>query len=44
MRLNLKLAAMRDLPEAPIRGGLGRVSVPFGAAAAAAALLLLWWA
>ena len=44
MRLNLKLAAMRNLPEVPIRGGLGRVSVPFGAAAASAALLLLWWA
>jgi prepilin peptidase CpaA len=43
IRANLKLAAMRAMPDAPIRSGSGRVSVPFGAAAAAAALLLLWW-
>ncbi len=42
IRDNLKLAALRAMPDAPIRSGLGRVSVPFGAAAAAAALLLLW--
>ena len=41
---NLKLMAWRvALPEAPITGGAGRISVPFAAAAAAAALLLLWW-
>jgi Flp pilus assembly protein protease CpaA len=44
MRQNLKLAAIKAMPDAPIRGGHGRVSVPFGAAAASAALLLLWWA
>ena len=43
MRVNLKLAAMRNMPDVPIRSGLGRVSVPFGAAAVSAALLLLWW-
>jgi Flp pilus assembly protein protease CpaA len=42
IRTNLKLAALRVMPAAPIRGGKGRVSVPFGAAAAAATLLLLW--
>jgi Flp pilus assembly protein protease CpaA len=42
--LNLKLVALRvGMPDAPIRGGAGRVSVPFGAAAAAAAILSLWW-
>jgi Flp pilus assembly protein protease CpaA len=41
---NLQLVWLRiGLPEVPIRGGDGRVSVPFGAAAATAALLLLWW-
>ena len=41
---NVKLLAMKaGLPEAPMRSGAGRVSVPFGAAAAGAALLLLWW-
>jgi prepilin peptidase CpaA len=43
IRDNLKLAAIRAMPDAPIRSGAGRVSVPFGAAASAAALLLLWW-
>jgi Flp pilus assembly protein protease CpaA len=42
IRDNLKLAAIRAMPDAPIRSGMGRVSVPFGAAAAAAALLMLW--
>ncbi|HEY0715312.1 MAG TPA: A24 family peptidase [Polyangia bacterium] len=41
---NLKLAALRHgLPDAPMRSGGGRVSVPFGAAMAAGALVLLWW-
>ncbi|HEX3694219.1 MAG TPA: A24 family peptidase [Polyangia bacterium] len=41
---NLQLVWLRvGLPDVPIRGGDGRVSVPFGAAAATAALLLLWW-
>ena len=39
---NLKLMAIRAMPDAPIRSGNGRVSVPFGAAAAAAALFVLW--
>jgi Flp pilus assembly protein protease CpaA len=40
---NMKLVVLKvGLPEAPIRGGSGRVSVPFGAAAAAAAIFLLW--
>jgi Flp pilus assembly protein protease CpaA len=40
---NMALVMLRQgLPEAPIRGGQGRVSVPFGAAAAAAAIFLLW--
>jgi Flp pilus assembly protein protease CpaA len=43
IRTNLELAALRAMPDAPIRGGNGRVSVPFGAAAVASALLLLWW-
>jgi prepilin peptidase CpaA len=42
IRQNLKLLALRAMPEAPMRGGNGRVSVPFGAAAAGAALLMLW--
>jgi Flp pilus assembly protein protease CpaA len=43
IRDNLALVVLKQgLPEAPIRSGGGRVSVPFGAAAAAAALLLLW--
>jgi leader peptidase (prepilin peptidase)/N-methyltransferase len=41
---NMKLVALNaGLPDAPMRSGGGRVSVPFGAAAAAAALVLLWW-
>jgi Flp pilus assembly protein protease CpaA len=41
---NLKLAALRHgLPDAPMRSGGGRVSVPFGAAMAAGSLVLLWW-
>ena len=44
IRQNLHLVLVRvGLPEAPIRGGVGRVSVPFGAAVAAAAALMLWW-
>jgi prepilin peptidase CpaA len=43
MRSNLALAAMRAMPDAPLRSGGGRVSVPFGAGAAAAALMMLWW-
>jgi leader peptidase (prepilin peptidase)/N-methyltransferase len=43
IRQNLKLAAMRVMPDAPIRSGNGRVSVPFGAGACAAALAVLWW-
>ena len=42
IRTNLQLAVVRNMPEAPIRGGGGRVSVPFGAAAAVSALILLW--
>jgi Flp pilus assembly protein protease CpaA len=43
IRGNLALAAHGiALPEAPIRGGAGRVSVPYGAAVAAAALVVLW--
>jgi Flp pilus assembly protein protease CpaA len=41
---NLRLVWLRaGLPQPPIAGGSGRLSVPFGAAAAAAAVLLLWW-
>jgi prepilin peptidase CpaA len=41
---NLELMALQNrLPDVPISGGAGRVSVPVGAALAAAALLLLWW-
>jgi Flp pilus assembly protein protease CpaA len=41
---NVRLLALKaDVPDAPMRSGGGRVSVPFGAAAAAATLLLLWW-
>jgi leader peptidase (prepilin peptidase)/N-methyltransferase len=41
---NMKLVALRaGMPDAPMRSGGGRVSVPFGPAAAAAALVLLWW-
>jgi len=44
MAQNLKLVLLRHgLPNVSIRGGDGRISVPFGAAAAAAAVLLLWW-
>lgn len=43
IRENLRLAAMRNMPDAPMKGGNGRASVPFGAAAAAAAMLILWW-
>jgi len=43
VRQNLKLVALRAMPEAPIRSGNGRVSVPFGAGAAASAILMLWW-
>jgi prepilin peptidase CpaA len=43
IRTNLGLAAMRAMPDAPLRSGGGRVSVPFGAAFAAGALLTLWW-
>jgi Flp pilus assembly protein protease CpaA len=43
IRGNLKLAALRSMPEAPLRSVAGRISVPFGAAAAAGALLILWW-
>jgi prepilin peptidase CpaA len=43
MRVNLELAALRVMPDAPLRSGGGRVSVPFGAAMAAGALLVLWW-
>jgi prepilin peptidase CpaA len=39
---NLKLAAAGVMPEAPIRGGRGRVSVPYGVACALAALLILF--
>jgi Flp pilus assembly protein protease CpaA len=43
MAQNLKLVWLRvGVPQIPIRGANGRVSVPFGAAAATAALLLLW--
>jgi Flp pilus assembly protein protease CpaA len=41
---NLRLVWLRvGLPQVPLQGGSGRLSVPFGAAAAAAAVLLLWW-
>jgi Flp pilus assembly protein protease CpaA len=41
---NLRLVWLRvGLPQVPLKGGAGRLSVPFGAAAAAAAVLLLWW-
>ena len=41
---NVRLLALKaDLPDAPMRSGAGRVSVPFGAAAAGAALILMWW-
>ena len=41
---NVKLLALKaDIPDAPMRSGSGRVSVPFGAAAACGALLLMWW-
>ena len=44
MAQNMKLVLLRhDLPDISIRGGNGRISVPFGAAASAAALFLLWW-
>lgn len=44
IRDNMKLLALRaGMPEAPMRSGAGRMSVPFGAAAAGATLLLLWW-
>lgn len=40
---NLGLAATGlAVPEAPIRGGGGRVSVPYGVAVAAGALVVLW--
>lgn len=38
---NLRLVAAGMLPEAPIRGGEGRVSVPYGVASAAAALVVV---
>lgn len=41
MVLNLKLASFGIAPEPPLRGGNGRVSVPFGVAAAASALALI---
>jgi Flp pilus assembly protein protease CpaA len=41
---NVRLLALKaDLPDAPMRSGGGRISVPFGAAAACGALLLMWW-
>lgn len=42
VRDNLRLLALRALPDVPIRGGGGRVSVPLGAAFAAATAFLLW--
>jgi Flp pilus assembly protein protease CpaA len=44
IRENLEIAVLHvAVPDAPMRSGGGRVSVPFGAAAASAALFLLWW-
>jgi prepilin peptidase CpaA len=41
---NMRLMALKaGVPDAPLRSGGGRVSVPIGAAAAGAAILLLWW-
>jgi Flp pilus assembly protein protease CpaA len=39
---NLKMAASGVLPDPPMRGGNGRVSVPYGVACAAAALLIVF--
>jgi prepilin peptidase CpaA len=39
---NLKLATGGVMPEAPMRGGNGRVSVPYGVACAVAALLIVF--
>jgi prepilin peptidase CpaA len=43
MRANMLVAVLvRGMPDAPIRGGTGRVSVPYGAGVAIAAMALLW--
>ncbi len=39
---NLKLAAAGVIPDVPMHGGNGRVSVPYGVACAAAALLIVF--
>jgi prepilin peptidase CpaA len=44
MQANLvAVAAGLGAPEVAIRGGAGRVSVPYGVAVAAGALAVLWW-
>jgi prepilin peptidase CpaA len=42
MVTNLKMAAVGVMPQPPLRGGAGRVSVPYGVACAVGAILVLF--
>jgi prepilin peptidase CpaA len=42
MKTNMSVVAIGLVPDAPIRGGEGRVSVPYGVAVAIGALVVLW--
>jgi prepilin peptidase CpaA len=42
MKANLMVAALGQTPELPMKGGPGRVSVPYGVAVALGAVSILW--